>query len=117
MTGSWPIDPRRVDEWTRNWLGLFSSAMPSARMTAPSTVPVDPFALIIDAIRDRVLGRQRTLRVQGRDIRFVLDDLTIDSSELLRSVGQYGEVHLAGRDVEWDGGRLERFAIHAQNVH
>ena len=117
MTGSWPIDPRRVDEWTRNWLALFSSAMQSASVMAPYTLPADAFAPIIDAIRARLHGRQRTLRVGDRDIKFVLVDVTIDGSELLRSVGQYGEVHLTARDVEWDGGRVERLAIHAHNVH
>jgi hypothetical protein len=41
----------------------------------------------------------------------------VEGSDLARAIGQYGQVRLLARDVEWAGYRFERMQIHARNVH
>ena len=86
-------------------------------MPFPQTLPGDPFGAIVEAIRARLTGKNRTFRVKGRDLTLVLDDISVDGTDLARSMGQYGEVSIAARDIEWEGGRLERMEIRARNVH
>jgi len=37
--------------------------------------------------------------------------------DLARVVGQYGQVRIAARDVQWNGYELERVEVQARNVH
>ncbi len=86
-------------------------------MPAAQTLPGDPFGAILDAVRARLIDKTRMFRVKGRDLTMVLDDISVVGTDLARSMGQYGEVRIAARDIEWEGGRLERMEIQARNVH
>jgi hypothetical protein len=113
---SWPFDPGGLSDWAANWPWLRPDA-PEFESLAPNMPTFDPFAPVIDAIRDRVVGKRRTLRVKDREVGFTLDDVTVTGSDPLRSIGQYGEVEMAGHHLEWGARRIERFVIRACNVH
>ncbi len=120
MSASTPSDRWWPDEWKRTWtelLSLSKSAGALIGMPIPQTLPGDPFGAIVDAVRARLIGKNRTFRVNGHDLTMILDDISVDGTDVARSMGQYGEVRIAARDIEWAGGRLERAEIQARNVH
>ena len=86
-------------------------------MPFPQTLPGDPFGVIVGAVRAQLIGKIRTFRVKGRDLTMVLDDISVGGTDLARSIGQYGGVRIAARDIEWEGGGLERVVFQARNVH
>jgi hypothetical protein len=115
MAERWPFD-----EWKRNLtdvLSLTSAAAASLGLPQPGLLVGDPFSVIVDTARNWLIGKQRTFTVAGRDLTLTLEDLSVEGSDLARAVGQYGQVHLLARDVEWDGYRLDRLEIQARNVH
>jgi len=120
MAEWWPFDRSRVDEWKRNWsdiLSISNAAAASLGLPQPSTLVGDPFSVIVDTARTRLIGKQRTFKFAGSDLTLILEDLSMEGSDLAKAVGQYGEVRFCARDVEWDGHRLERLEIQARNVH
>jgi LmeA-like phospholipid-binding len=120
MAEWWPFDRTRVDEWKRNWTGILSmsdAAAASLGLPQPSTLVGDPFAVVVDAARTWLIGKKRTFKFAERDLTLILEDLSVEGSDLAKAVGQYGQVRIGARDVEWDGYRLERLEIRARNVH
>ena len=119
MAAATPFDRWWPDEWKRTWTELLSLSPAGALMGMPfaQTLPGDPFGAIVDAVRARLIGKNRTFRVKGRDLTMVLDDISVDGTDLARSMGQYGEVRIAAHDIEWEGGQLEQMEIRARNVH
>ena len=120
MAVPWPFGRWWVDELRRGWDDLFSlssAAVGSIGLPVRGTLPGDPFGAIVGVLRARVVGKNRTFRVNGRDLTLILDDISVEGNDLARSMGQYGEVRITARDIEWDGGRLERMEIQARNVH
>ena len=119
MAPSFP-GPGTPEDWTRNWLRLISTASSAASsMASPASriLPTDSLAAILSTVRDRVVGRSRTFRLWGRDVTLTLDDVSITGSDLARSVGQFGTIHLVTRDIHWDSSRIERLEFRARNVH
>ena len=115
MAERWPFD-----EWRRNLsevLSLSSAAAASLGLPQPGLLMGDPFTAIVDTARNWLIGKRRTFTFSGRDLTLVLEDVSVEGSDLARAVGQYGQVRLLARDVEWDGYRLERMEIQARNVH
>jgi hypothetical protein len=47
----------------------------------------------------------------------VLTDITTERPDLARAIGQYGEVGVTARDVEWQGHHFQRLSVKARNVH
>jgi hypothetical protein len=120
MAVPWPFGRWWMDELKRGWDDLFSlssAAAGSIGLPVRGTLPGDPFGAVVGVVRARVIGKNRTFRVNGRDVALILDDISVEGTDLARSMGQYGEVRIAARDIEWDGGRLERMEIRARNVH
>jgi hypothetical protein len=120
MAASTPFDHWWPDEWKRAWTELVSlsgAAGTLMGMPFPLTLPGDPFGAIVDAVRARLIGKNRTFLVKGHDLTMVLDDISVEGTDLARSMGQYGEVRIAGRDIEWESGRLDQVEIRARNVH
>jgi LmeA-like phospholipid-binding len=120
MAEWWPFDRSRVDEWKRNWTGIVSmsnAAAASLGLPQPSALVGDPFAVLVDTARARLIGKKRTFEFAGSDLTLILEDLSVEGSDLAKAVGQYGQVRICARDVEWDGYRLERMEIQARNVH
>src|SRR5260370_7271357 len=71
----------------------------------------------MDAARGWLIEKKRTFRYSGQDLTLVLSDLSVEGSDLGRVVGQYGQVRISARDVEWGGYQLGRMEIQARNVH
>src|SRR6266566_5041965 len=120
MTDWWPFDRSWADEWRRNWtevLNLSSAAAQSLGLPQPGTLPGDPFVAIVDAARGWLIEKKRTFRFFGQDLTLILSDISVEGSDLGRVVGQYGQVRILARDVQWGGYRLGRMEIQARNVH
>jgi LmeA-like phospholipid-binding len=111
----WPFG-----EWKRNLnevISVSSAAAASLGLPQPGLLIGDPFTAIVDTARNWLIGKRRTFSFAGSDLTLVLEDLSVEGSDLARAVGQYGQVRLLARGVEWDGYRLERLEIQARNVH
>lgn len=111
---------RPFEDWKRNLsevLSLSSAAAASLGLPQPGLLVGDPFAVIVDAARNWLIGKKRTFTFAGGDLTLVLEDLSVEGSDLAKAVGQYGQVRVLARDVVWDGYQLERLEIRARNVH
>jgi hypothetical protein len=110
MAERWPFD-----EWKRNLTDVLSLTSTAA---ASLGLPVgDPFSMILDTARRWLIGKKRTFSFAGAELTLILEDLAVEGSDLARAVGQYGQVRLLARDVEWGSYRLERLEVQARNVH
>jgi hypothetical protein len=115
-----PFGRSWADEWKRNLsevLSLSASAAAALGLPAPAALAGDSFGALVDAARGWLIGKKRTFSLAGRDLTLVLEDISVEGSDLARAIGQYGQVRLLARDVEWAGYRFERTEIHARNVH
>jgi hypothetical protein len=116
----WPFDRSWANEWKRNWsevLNMTTAASASMGLPLPKTLPGDPFAAIVEAARAWLIGKKRTFPFAGHDLTLVMEDIAIQGVDLARVVGQYGQVRLTARDVQWNGFELERVEVQARNVH
>jgi hypothetical protein len=108
------------DEWKRNLsevLALSSAAAASLGLPQPGLLVGDPVTMLVDTARNRLIGKRRTFAFAGHDLTMVLEDLSVEGSDLALAVGQYGQVRILARDVEWSGYRLEWLEVQARNVH
>jgi hypothetical protein len=108
------------DEWRRNLsevLALSSAAAASLGLPQPGLLVGDPVTMLVDTARNRLIGKRRTFAFAGQELTMVLEDLSVEGSDLALAVGQYGQVRILARDVEWAGYRLERLEVQARNVH
>ena len=115
MADRWPFD-----EWRRNLsevLSLSSAAAASLGLPQPGLLIGDPFTAIVDTARNWLIGKKRTFTFAGSNLTLVLEDLSVEGSDLAKAVGQYGQVRMLARDVEWGDYQLERLEIQARNVH
>ncbi len=125
MADWWPFDRSRVDEWRRTVTGMLSASSSAAAAslglpqpgTLPGTLPGDPFTMLVDAAGTWLIGKKRTFRFAEGDISLVLADITVEGSDLARIIGQYGQVRILARDVEWDGYQFEWMDVEVRNVH
>jgi hypothetical protein len=120
MAEWWPFDRSWTDEWKRTWteiVSVSSAAAASIGLPQPSTLPGDPFAVLVDAARTWLSGKQRTFRFSGHDLTLTLSDISVEGADLARVVGQYGNVGILARDVQWDVYHLERIEVRARNVY
>ena len=120
MAEWWPFDRSWADEWRRNLtevLNMSSAAAQSLGLPQPGTLPGDPFVAIMDAARGWLIEKKRTFGFAGKDLTLILSDVSVEGSDLGRIVGQYGQVRILARDVEWGGYQLGRLEVHARNVH
>ncbi len=120
MAEWWPFDRSRTDEWKRTWteiISMSSAAAASIGLPQPGTLPGDPFSVLVDAARAWLTGKKRTFRFSGHDLTLTLSDITVEGADLARIMGQYGQVRISARDVQWHVYELERLEVRADNVH
>jgi hypothetical protein len=116
MAERWPW----VDEWKRSLgevLSLSSAAAASLGLPQPGLLVGDAFTAVIDTARNWLIGKKRTFAFAGHDLTMVLEDVSVEGSDLARAMGQYGQLSILARDVEWGEYRLARLEIQARNVH
>jgi hypothetical protein len=114
-----PFGRSWAEEWKRSLgevLSLSAAAAASLGLPQPAVLAGDSFGVLVDAARSWLIGKKRTFRFAGHDLTLTLEDLSVEGSDLARAIGQYGQVHLRARDVEWAGYRFERAEVHARNV-
>jgi hypothetical protein len=115
MAERWPFD-----EWKRNLtdaLNFTSAAAASLGLPQPGLLIGDPFTVIVDTARNWLIGKQRTFTFAGHELTLVLEDLSVEGSDLAKAVGQYGQLSILARDVEWADYRFEWVEVQARNVH
>jgi len=115
MAERWPFD-----EWKRNLtdvLNFTSAAAASLGLPQPGLLHGDPFTVIVDTARNWLIGKQRTFTFAGHELTLVLEDLSVEGSDLAKAVGQYGQLSILARDVEWCDYRFEWVEVQARNVH
>ena len=120
MPDKQPLGRSWVDDWKRSLgevLSLSAAAAASLGLPQPGVLAGDSFGALVDAARSWLIGKQRTFSFAGHDLTLILEDLSVEGSDLARAIGQYGQVHLRARDVEWAGYRFERTEVRARNVH
>ncbi len=120
MAEWWRFDRSRADEWKRTWteiVSMSSAAAASIGLPQPSTLPGDPFAVLVDAARAWLTGKKRTFRFSGHDLTLTLSDISVDGADLARVLGQYGKVNISARDVQWHVYQLDRIDVRASNVY
>jgi hypothetical protein len=116
MAEWWPW----AEEWKRGLtevLSLSSAAAASLGLPQPGLLAGDPFTAIVDTARNWLIGKKRTFAFAGTEVTMVLEDLSVEGSDLAKAVGQYGQVRICARDVEWESYRFERLEVEARNVH
>jgi hypothetical protein len=112
MADWWPFDRSWGDEWRRSVAGMLSASSAAAAslgLPQPRTLPGDPFGMLVDAARTWLTGKKRTFRFPEGDLTLVLEDISLEGSDLARIIGQYGQARILARDVEWDGYQFERW--------
>ena len=115
-----PFGRSWAEDWRRSLgevVSLSAAAAASLGLPQPGVLAGDSFGVLVDAARNWLIGKQRTHRFAGQDLTLILEDLSVEGSDLARAIGQYGQVHLRARDVEWAGYRFERTEVYARNVH
>ena len=120
MAEWWPFDRSWADDWKRNWsevLNMSSAAAQSLGLPQPGSLPGDPFTVLTEAARAWLVGKKRTVSFAGQELTMVLTDITTERPDLARAIGQYGEVGVTARDVQWQGHHFERLSVKARNVH
>ena len=121
MAEWWPFDRSWTAEWKRTWteiISMSSAAAASIGLPQPGTLPGDPFTVLVDAARAWLIGKKRTFRFSGHDLTLTLSDITMDGGvDLARVMGQYGQVRISARDLQWHVYQLERIEVRAGNVH
>jgi len=118
MADWWPFDRSWVDECKRGFAGLISaSSAAAASLGLPQPGLGGPFGMLVDAATTWLIGTKRTFRFPEGELTMVLTDISVEGSDLARIIGQYGQVRILGRDVEWDGYRFERLEIQVRNLH
>jgi hypothetical protein len=116
----WPLGRSWTDDWRRNWSDMLSASsalFASLGLPSPATLPGDPFAAVVAAARAWLVGKPRSFRISGHDLTLTLTDIAVEGSDVARAMGQYGQVRISARDVDWDGYRLDRLEVLARNVH
>jgi len=115
MAEWWPFDELKKN--LTEVLSLSSAAVASLGLPQPGLLAGDPFTVIVDTARNWLIGKKRTFAFAGHDLTLVLEDLSVEGSDLARAVGQYGQVRILARDVEWGDYQLERLEVQARNVY
>ena len=115
-----PFGRSWAEEWKRSLgevLSLSAAAAASLGLPQPAGLAGDSFAALVDAARSWLIGKQRTFSFAGQDLTLVLEDLSVEGSDLARAIGQYGQVTPARQ-----GRRVGRLPVRAdrgtrRNVH
>jgi hypothetical protein len=72
--------------------------------------------LVARAMRDNLRGTRRTFVIAGQKITMELDDLAVSTGAGL-AFGQFDDVTIDVKDIDWDGRRVSTMRLVGHNVH
>jgi hypothetical protein len=75
------------------------------------------YRTLFETIRNRVLGRRVTIRLERGALRMTVTEFQAPMELRSLSVGQLGEVQVAAEDIQWNGYTLQRAHAVLHNVH
>jgi hypothetical protein len=78
--------------------------------------PAQILQLVAASILASLKGKRRTFVIGGQEITTEIEDLTLTTGPGL-AVGQFEDIRLVLKDLEWQGRRVTSLAIVAHNVH
>jgi len=75
------------------------------------------YRTLFETIRNRILGRPVTIRLERGALRMTVTEFQAPMELRSLSVGQLGEVRIAAEDIDWNGYTLQRAHAVLHNVH
>ena len=72
--------------------------------------------LVASTMRDNLRGKRRTFVIAGQTVTMELDDLAV-STGLGLAVGQFDDVTIDVKDIDWEGRRVSTMRLVGHNVH
>jgi hypothetical protein len=108
-----------------DWLNLewpfkaFDRARQAAGLPGPELLlagPAQVLQLVARSVRDNLRGKRRTFVIGGQTVEMQLDDLSVTTGVGL-AFGQFDDVTIDVKDVEWEGRRVSAMRLVGHNVH
>jgi LmeA-like phospholipid-binding len=118
--GDWLRPDWAFGLWEKAAAQAFEALQQGARVAAPDAWPVGPAATIQSiaaAARIGLIGRRVTLRFGATDVRLELTALVVQPDSIGAAFGQFDDVRLSAKEVEWAKGRLKQIVVVARNAH
>ena len=78
--------------------------------------PAQVLQLVARSMRDNLRGTRRTFVIAGQKVTMELDDLALSTGAGL-AFGQFDDVTIVVKDVDWEGRRISRLQLVGHNVH
>jgi hypothetical protein len=78
--------------------------------------PAQVVQLTAAAVKASLVGRRRRFELAGRRVTAEIVDLAVGTGPGL-AVGQFDDVHLELKDVDWEGRRVTTLRVTGRNVH
>lgn len=78
--------------------------------------PAQVLQLVATAMRDNLRGKRRTFVIAGQKVTMELDDLAV-STGLGLAFGQFDDVTIDVKDIDWEGRRVSTMRLVGHNVH
>jgi hypothetical protein len=72
--------------------------------------------LVARSMRDNLKGTRRTFVIAGQKVTMVLDDLKVSTGAGL-AFGQFDDVTIDVKDIDWEGRRISTMRLVGHNVH
>ena len=78
--------------------------------------PAQVLQLVAKTMRDNLRGTRRTFVIAGQKVTMELDDLAV-STGLGLAFGQFDDVTIDVKDIDWEGRRVSTMRLVGHNVH
>ncbi len=109
--------PRPLRRWDPfRPLDMLASLWSTAAVAPVSSGAAAAYRTLFVTLRRLVVGRELSVRLDEGDITLTVTEFDSRLSVRGLSVGQLSNVHLAARDIRWDGNRLDRATAVLHNV-
>ena len=113
MTRPRPL--RRFDPFRP--IDMLTSLWSSAAMAPVSSGAAAAYRTLFMTVRRLVVGRRLAVRLDDGDLTLTVTEFDSRLDVRGLSVGQLNDVHLAARDIRWNGNHFERATAMLHNVH
>ena len=113
MTRPRPL--RRFDPFRP--IDMLTSLWSSAAVAPVSTGAAAAYRTLFMTVRRLVVGRRLAVRLDEGDLTLTVTEFDSRLDVRGLSVGQLNDVHLAARDIRWNGNQFDRATAVLHNVH